>query len=258
MTTATPRAHDGDDPRRPGETHAREPRGLAPPARRRRGILRLLARGLTIGVIAALATIVGGVAEHARSEARGGGGGTGGTIFISDALEWVHDAALLHDRVRVVGSPWAGASWHGDLRWVEREFPRWTGLERLAIEDPEWGAFSEACAFGWPWRAARHRRALTENGLVYAEAVALPVSRASGPFTPRPHLPLRPLWVGLAADVLVLGAAGVLLLEAAAFGRRAWRRRLGRCACCGYDRRGGAVGAVCPECGGCSGAGAVA
>lgn len=52
-----------------------------------------------------------------------------------------------------------------------------------------------------------------------------------------------PLW--LAAGAL-LGASGACAWQA----RRARLRGVGRCAACGYDLRGLAPAAACPECGG--------
>lgn len=58
------------------------------------------------------------------------------------------------------------------------------------------------------------------------------------------------IWPGLLMNTLCFaGIIGVFWWAQGAV-RRARRRRRGRCVRCGYDLRGGAGGAVCPECGG--------
>jgi hypothetical protein len=61
--------------------------------------------------------------------------------------------------------------------------------------------------------------------------------------------PLGIIPLGFAANTLL--AAGVLLgvVEGCAFARRRVRSARGRCPSCGYDRRGLAADAACPECG---------
>ena len=65
-------------------------------------------------------------------------------------------------------------------------------------------------------------------------------------------------WHLIPLDVLPLGftlntllAAGLVLgvVEGVRLARRRLRRKRGRCPACGYDRRGLAEGAACPECG---------
>lgn len=66
-------------------------------------------------------------------------------------------------------------------------------------------------------------------------------------FLPR-ALPYRPLWLGFAVNTVLYSALWMPALCAGVI-RRAWRLRHGRCLACGYDRRGLAAGARCPECG---------
>jgi hypothetical protein len=65
---------------------------------------------------------------------------------------------------------------------------------------------------------------------------------------PRRVLPLRPLWLGLAADTVLFAAAVWMAVPGSLLLRRTLRRRRGQCAGCGYnlchvDHR------ACPECG---------
>jgi len=65
------------------------------------------------------------------------------------------------------------------------------------------------------------------------------------------YLPLRPVALGLALDTLLYSAVAFAAFSTAGGVRRFARAKTGRCAGCGYDRRGlvGAADAKCPECG---------
>lgn len=68
-----------------------------------------------------------------------------------------------------------------------------------------------------------------------------------GEGTPRPiAVPLQILWLGLAADAAVFGAALWMLREVPGWAERVVRRRGGRCAQCGHLLAGATR---CPECG---------
>ncbi len=61
-------------------------------------------------------------------------------------------------------------------------------------------------------------------------------------------LPLRPIWLGLAANTIFYSAALWLLTLGPFTARRIIRRRRGHCPQCAYDLRGN-PGGSCPECG---------
>jgi hypothetical protein len=62
-------------------------------------------------------------------------------------------------------------------------------------------------------------------------------------------MPRAVLPVGLVVDALVFGLPVPVVASGLAALRRCRRRRRGLCAGCGYNRKGLAEGAVCPECG---------
>ena len=62
-------------------------------------------------------------------------------------------------------------------------------------------------------------------------------------------VPLRPMWRGVAVNSLVYGAAWWVVVVVTGATRRWLRQDSGVCRGCGYDLRGLASGAVCPECG---------
>jgi hypothetical protein len=112
-------------------------------------------------------------------------------------------------------------------------------------------------ATGWPWRCFaseswQYREAVPgvpgQERMVITEVLRhnlLIAKNANG----RVFLPLRPIWAGLAADVLVFALGWAGLFAGLRWARA--RRRVGRglCAACGYDLRGTPRGVVCPECG---------
>lgn len=145
---------------------------------------------------------------------------------------------------------WATA---GDGRIVER-------LEAFPPTQtaPDYVDVSRRCdvAYGWPLLSFRGGfNMLAFKGVEYDFGVELPMieTREPGPVIaimgePR-VLPLTPIVPGLAVNTALYGVPWWLLLFAPGVVRRALRRRRGACAACGYDRRGIAAGAVCPECG---------
>ncbi len=61
-----------------------------------------------------------------------------------------------------------------------------------------------------------------------------------------PHLPLRPVWYGLAIDTVVWGAAAFMVARVVGGVRAFGRQRRGRCRVCAYEL--GGLG-MCPGCG---------
>lgn len=97
-------------------------------------------------------------------------------------------------------------------------------------------------SFGWPMQALWRHRLINFSSLPPTETsrAAIVIPRGQNRYL----LPVGPIWTGVAVDV----AFWALVASAALSGGRAVRRRLGLCPSCGYDRRGLAVDAKCPEC----------
>lgn len=117
----------------------------------------------------------------------------------------------------------------------------------------------EAIAAGWPMPAlwgweTRTFRINTTTG----ETTNVPID-GRGLFAPPSavrrltrqgvRLPYLPVWPGFAVDSAIAAALWWMLLTAPGAIKRWRRRRRGLCIACGYDLRGLAEGAACPECG---------
>jgi len=171
-------------------------------------------------------------------------------------------------RSEVPDDAWMRASNEGDPPdHDDLGLEHWTATYRL----------DEVRTFGWPFRAFVVRGAVVEtrvyrrvpgfgsedvsvvrkwcsDGLAVDEtagwAIGHPLSREVEAL-PAKGLPWRPLWSGLLANAVLLGAPLVAIPMLFAAGIRALRARIrrGRCPACGYLRTGLAPDARCPECG---------
>ena len=104
---------------------------------------------------------------------------------------------------------------------------------------------------GWPFLAMEYsgKDDTNRDARTYWQ-LGLPVPRNIAPrakfWRSDPRLPLRPIPLGFAGDVVVHGALWLALLSVAAGLIRRRRRAHGCCACCGYPTQGLNQ---CPECG---------
>jgi hypothetical protein len=126
------------------------------------------------------------------------------------------------------------------------------------FERPPDGAIEDAR--GWPalalWCQIHYERSSplaaspAQVRWVVLGGIQLPTPPSTRPLGDLRALPWRPVWSGIAIDTVMYGAAWGLVLFVPRSMRRLLRSRRGRCPSCGYDCRGLAADAKCPECGG--------
>lgn len=146
----------------------------------------------------------------------------------------------------------------GLLAWHDRATP-------LITHPPAWATFPPAegevvaittAAYGWPVRVLRVRGQILADP-VNTWAMKSKATDGLGTF-PNPHVAepawgvaWKPIWPGLALNVLALALPAWLLWSALAAAlaaaRARWRRAHARCPHCGYDAH--AAITTCPECG---------
>lgn len=105
-------------------------------------------------------------------------------------------------------------------------------------------------AYGWPMPAMRYAYDCGPRWVRgYQAAGAIEPAWEATLFGTTYPLPTHIYAAGFAINAILFAAASAVLCTLPLVIRPIIRARKGRCPHCGYDRRGIAVGAVCPECG---------
>lgn len=134
------------------------------------------------------------------------------------------------------------------LKVPVRQDRSWGRLPRVLAGDLSKAGSGGEDARGWPMLSmwCELEEALP-SGMQTRGGIAVSAMAEATPGSAR-VLPLWPIWRGFAVDSGVFAVAWGVAIPMALFGRGVVRRRRGRCAACGYDRRG-EFAVPCPECG---------
>lgn len=147
--------------------------------------------------------------------------------------------------------PWGGATYKcgGDWLWSDEKVDAW---QDHTVSSPSQSFAATSVRCGWPC-ASLSMYTLEESGSGSPgrDAVKRGQWEINGVMVGwKPLvLPTAPLWRGFIPNTLIYSAATWTLWSIVPLTRRWRRRKRGLCVGCGYDLRGLADGAVCPECG---------
>jgi hypothetical protein len=158
-----------------------------------------------------------------------------------DPFDW-EDGTTFFRRMRhneYVHAPFQrGRSWAPDPPDISSgRFPPDT---RLFAEARGWPFLAFCCEFRWERDSAGKARLASVDGILIPWGGDTQLTRRA--------LPYRPIWRGVAINILAWAAILALVSFVPGAIRRSLRRRVGRCPRCGYDVTDSAI-TGCPECG---------
>jgi hypothetical protein len=164
----------------------------------------------------------------------------------------------------VAPANWPGSTAATSLPWWSRAWDPPTAAEAQREEQAQGDRRLTEVAYGWPFRAMKYQYTWTTHPMGFSGRLYYFDSMSGGVLLGQPGrgvgsaawygelraLPLRPIPLGFALNVLLLCAVIAVPPWLHGMYRRRRRRRRGLCGICGYDLRGHAGEArTCPECG---------